>query len=522
MSDSPPPAGPSPFSLEFQVLHNPDKLGMQHGETRLTWTGFQDRICRAGQALRTLGVESGSRVALLLHNCVPWWEVSRAVGKLKANSVPVGYRLKGPEVEYIVNNSEAATVVYGTEFSDLVAGIREQCPQVPPERWLCVGGDPLPGGTAYEAALAAASAEDPETDAESQSSSIIYTSGTTGRPKGAFRKTRPRDPSLALNAIQAFNITPTGAHLVCCPLYHSAPPAMAGLAMALGNAVCHLEKFGPEAFCAAVQALEITSTFLVPTMCNRLADMPDTFFADYDLSSLQTVIVAGAPCHQRTKERILDIFGPVLYEFYGSTEGAINTLMQPTDHRAKPGSCGKVYPGTELRLLDDAGEEVPCGAIGELYIRNDLLVDGYYGNQEATQKAFRDGWLSVGDMARVDDDGYYYIVDRKTDMVISGGVNIYPAEIEDVLQHHPDIFEAAVIGVPDPEWGESLKAFVVPRPGVTLTEDAVFAYCDDQMADYKKPRSLTFLEELPRNPSGKILKRTLREQYWSGRENRVL
>ncbi len=522
MSDATPDTQPNPFTLEYKVLHMPDRLAMRHGAVQRTWAEHAERICRAGHALRTLGVEGGQRMAILLHNGIPWWEVASAAGKVKANSVPIGYRLKAPEVEYIINNSESSTVVYGGEFTELIADIRERCPQVPAARWICVGGEPLPGGTDYEAALAAAATSDPEVDTETTTSSIIYTSGTTGRPKGAFRKPRPRSNDFAGNAILAFNVTPGGAHLVCCPLYHSAPPAMAMLAMALGNTVCHLDRFSPEAFCAAVQEYEITATFLVPTMCNRLVAMPDEFFADYDLSSLQSIIVAGAPSQQGSKERMLDIFGPTLYEFYGSTEGAINTLMRPDDHRKKPGSCGTVYPGTELKLLDDEGNEVPRGEVGELFIHNEMLVDGYYGNEEATSAAFRDGWLSVGDMARVDEDGYYFIVDRKKDMVISGGVNIYPAEVEEVLQEHPDIFEAAVIGVPDSEWGESLKAFIVPHTGATLTEEAVLAYCDAQMADYKRPRSFVFLDELPRNPSGKILKRDLRERFWAGHDSRVL
>ena len=254
-----------------------------------------------------------------------------------------------------------------------------------------------------------------------------------------------------------------------------------------------------------------TSTLMVPTMIIRITNLPEETLAKYETKSLRWVMSAAAPLSTDAARRFMDRFGPVLWNFYGATETGLVTLAGPGDHVDRPGTIGKALRGNEIRLLDDAGQPVPAGQVGELYARNSTLISGYHKNAEATASSQREGFFSVGDMGRQDADGYYYLESRKHDMVISGGVNIYPREIEDHLNTHPSILEAAVVGVPDPEWGETLRAFIVMRRGEQITETEVIEYCRKGLADFKRPRKVTFLEELPRNPTGKILKRELRD-----------
>jgi fatty-acyl-CoA synthase len=243
----------------------------------------------------------------------------------------------------------------------------------------------------------------------------------------------------------------------------------------------------------------------------RMTNLPAETLKQYDTSSLRWVMSGAAPLTTDAARRFMERFGPILWNFYGATETGLVTLAGPHDHVTHPGTIGKKLRGNEIRLLDDAGHQVQVGQVGELYARNPTLISGYHGNEDATRSSQRDGFFSVGDVGRLDGEGYYYLESRKHDMVISGGVNIYPREIEDHLSSHPAILEAAVIGMPDPEWGETLRAFIVLRNGAALTEAEVVTYCREGLADYKKPRKVTFMKELPRNPTGKVLKRELRE-----------
>ena len=263
-----------------------------------------------------------------------------------------------------------------------------------------------------------------------------------------------------------------------------------------------------------------TTTFMAPTLLQRICDLPEEVFSCYDTSSLHSIILGGAPCPHVLKVRAIERFGECLWEFYGATETAFVTILRPEDQFRKPGSCGKVDPGQEIRLLDPAGNDVPDGVPGEMWSRNSWLAE-YYKKPEATASNTRDGFFSVGDIAYRDAEGYYYICDRKIDMIISGGVNIYPAEIEAVLFAHPAVVDVAVIGVPDDYWGESVKAVVELRPGASVTAEDLIAFCGERLADYKKPRSVDIVDELPRSPAGKLLKTLIREPYWKGVGRRI-
>jgi fatty-acyl-CoA synthase/long-chain acyl-CoA synthetase len=351
--------------------------------------------------------------------------------------------------------------------------------------------------------------------------SIIYTGGTTGKPKGALRRgIDPRDLMDTLGAMDLLD--PEHVHLVAGPMYHSAPGGLALYTHLVGGTVVIMPKFDPEDALAHIERHRCTSTFMAPTLLKRIVDLPGPVRARYDVSSMRAIIMAAAPCPMSVKEGVMAYFGPALYEFYGSSELGVNTVLRPEDVLRKPGSCGRAAPGKEIALLDDEGRPVPTGEPGELYVRRcPGILDEYYRDPGATEKMRRGEWYTVGDVAYVDADGFYYICDRKRDMIISAGVNIYPAEIEDVLHRHPKVLDAAVFGVPDEEWGERVHAALHVRPGEGLTGPEVIAFCRQHMADYKVPREVSFHDVFPRDAAGKLLKRQLREPYWAGRASRV-
>jgi acyl-CoA synthetase (AMP-forming)/AMP-acid ligase II len=283
-----------------------------------------------------------------------------------------------------------------------------------------------------------------------------------------------------------------------------------------------MRRFEAEAALATIERHRCTTTFMAPTLLKRLVDLPPAVRARYDVSSMRSIVMAAAPCPMRVKEEILAWFGPVLYEFYGSTELGVNTVLAPGDMLRKPSSCGRAAPGVELAVLDDAGQPLPAGQPGELHVRRGPgMFEGYYKNDAATRETARGEWLSVGDVAWIDEDGFVFICDRKRDMIISGGVNIYPAEIEDALHRHPAVEDAAVFGVPDPEWGERVHAAVQLRAGAEVAPADLIAFCRRHLADYKTPREVSFHTDFPRDSAGKLVKRLLREPHWAGRQTRV-
>ncbi|HEX8115449.1 MAG TPA: AMP-binding protein, partial [Kofleriaceae bacterium] len=370
-----------------------------------------------------------------------------------------------------------------------------------------------PDVAAWDRALAAASPHAPPRARGGDGGGVIvYTSGTTGKSKGAHRNLRHTGLESVADLVLQVGIRGDDRHLVVCPLYHSMAPAFAAILMGLGATIVLMNHFDPAGALDIIERERVTCSLMVPTMLVRITSLPPDVLVGRDTSSLRWVMSGAAPLPTETARRFMDRFGPVLWNFYGSTETGLVTLAGPDDHLTRPGTIGRALRGNEIRLFDDDGREVAPGEIGELYARNSMLITGYHRNTEATAASQRDGLFSVGDLARRDADGYYYLESRKHDLVISGGVNIYPREIEDHLHAHPAILDAAVVGVPDPEWGETLHAFVVVRDGHTLTEHDVIEHCRTGLADFKRPRKVTFVHELPRNPTGKVLKRELRGQ----------
>jgi acyl-CoA synthetase (AMP-forming)/AMP-acid ligase II len=305
---------------------------------------------------------------------------------------------------------------------------------------------------------------------------------------------------------------PNEVHLVCCPLYHSAPTLFNTINFLLGGTSVLQPRFDPVEFLEAVERHRVTSTHLVPTMVRRLLDVPTQVTDRLDLSSLRSVICGAAPLFPEYKLAFLDRYGDCLYEYYGSTEAGMNTLITPQEMRERPASVGRAFTGNELILFDEMGNEVPDNERGILYIYNGIMMDGYYKNEEATKETRQDKYITVGDVAIRDDEGYYFIVDRVKDMIIRGGVNIYPAEVEEVLVAMPGIADAAVVGIEDPEFGEGVAAFLVYDEGASVSEEEIRAYCAEHMENHKIPVAIFPIHEIPRTPTGKILKRELRER----------
>ncbi len=516
----------NPFRmLELHALAHPERPAIVSGPVRLTYGELSSRINRLARGLAALGVGRRDRVGVLLHNGHQHIELTSALGQLGAVSVQIGYRLKAKEVAYVLGNSGAKALVFHAAHAATIEEALAEGGGPPRSACLAVdgptpegGGEPprAPAFPAYEELIARQRDQRaPWRIGRSSGGMMIYTSGTTGRAKGASRDFAEMGLLPVVSFIDHLPLGPDERHLVTCPLYHSAAPAFAALAMFAGGCLYILEHFEPSDVLATIERERITSAMMVPTMYRRLVALGADEFRRHDLSSLRWLMSGAAPLPTELAGRIEELFGPVLYNFYGATETGFVTVAGPGQHTARPGTIGRVVGGVEVRLLDERGHDVPPGEIGELYVKSPMMVAGYHGNAEATRAAQRDGFFSVGDIGRRDADGYYYLADRKHDMVISGGVNIYPWEIEQRLHHHPAVDDVAVVGVPDPEWGESLVAFVVLRPGRSATALELQRFVTDELADFKRPRRVVFLDTLPRNPTGKVLKRELRERLQS-------
>ncbi len=500
----------------------PDRTAVVSGRVRYTWSTWNARINQLAQAMRGLGVGTGDKVAVLLQNRHEFLEIAQAAAKIGAVVVPLNYRLRGREIEYILDNSDARALFCGEEFVGEITPLMDVLPRIARGAYVVVGDAHDPGFSRYEHLLEGQPTDEPADQAPPGMNAMIYTSGTTGRPKGVFRE-GGIDPQLLLGIVQGFGLQyGSEVHIVPAPLYHSAPSLGSTLTIALGGTVVIMEKFDPEQFLALIEREKVTSCLVVPTIVKRVLALPDDVKRRYDVSSLRSLIVGAAPFPLETKLAAIDLFGDCVYEYYGSTDAGLNTILPPSEQRARPSSCGKIVAGTDIRILDDEGRELPPGEVGNIYVTNALVKTmQYYKDPEKTRAAFRDDYMTVGDMGYLDAERYLYIVDRKTDMVISGGVNIYPAEIEEVIYEHAAVLDVAVIGVPNDEWGEELKAVVQLKPGAAATADDIIDFCRERLADYKRPRSIDFVAEVPRNPSGKLLKREIRAPYWEGRERRV-
>lgn len=497
----------------------PDKPAVILGDRSLDFATLNSRASQAALALASLGCRPDDRIAFMSFNSLAHYEVVNGLRRIGAISVPVNYRLRGHEVAYVLNDSGARVVIVDEEHRAVVDAARMELRGGP--ALITTGETVASGWLRYSDLMSAppsAAATPPnERGGYGIGASMIYTSGTTGHPKGAWRR-HGADIAYFIQVISLFELTRSDVHLVCGPMYHSAVGLFSLLYQVLGATVVVQPKFDADQALEEIERHRVTTSFMAPTLLMRLLDALER--SPRDVSSLRAIFLGAAPCPHALKVRAEKAFGQVLWEFYGATETGINTVLRPEDQLRKPGSCGIAVPGQEIKLVDSEGKEVATGVPGEFMVRNEVLAE-YYNNPEATSKNMHDGFFSVGDIAYKDDEGYFYICDRTVDMIISGGVNIYPAEIEAVLIAHPAVQDAAVIGVPDEQWGELVKAVVQPRRGSAVTEGELIDFCAERLAGYKKPRSVDFVGELPRDAAGKLLKRRIREPYWTQAGRRI-
>lgn len=493
---------------------------------------IDERARRLAGGLARLGVDDGEVIAVMMRNDPAYVDVIQGCRLAGAYFCQVNWHFKAEEVEFIVSDSRAKVLFI---HQDLLADVAHALPDnvtvisVKPHphvieqyRLRPPSHDEIANAIDYDDWLERQAPYDGEP--RRARGHMAYTSGTTGRPKGVLRApSTPEQQILGLRVIkQAMGIYQGVRTLVSAPLYHSAP-SLFGQQTLLQGALLVLEpKFDAEATLALIEKHKIETVYLVPVMYVRLLRLPDEIKKKYDLSSLTFVASTGSPCAPEVKRRMIDWLGPVIYETYASSETGLITVMNPADAARKPGSAGLPAGSAEIRIYDDNGELCPTGEIGRVYVRQPAYADfTYQGNDAARAAIERDGFISVGDMGYLDADGFLFICDRASDMVISGGVNIYPAEIEHVLITLPGVADCAVVGIPDEEYGEALAAHVTVAPGLTLDADTIRAWLRERIAAYKVPRRIEIVASLPRDDNGKVVKRQIRDIYWSGRERRI-
>jgi long-chain acyl-CoA synthetase len=499
--------------------------GLVSGARVIGHAALDLRLRRVASGLRELGVTAGACVALLMRNDIAFIEASFAAQTVGAYAVPINWHFKAEEIGYILADS-GAKVLFA--HADLLAPIAAQLPpgltviavDTPPEVAAAYGIAPVTSGAlagvlAYEPWIG----NQPPYGGAIQAAplTMFYTSGTTGTPKGV-RRPAPTPAQIAASdrlRRDIFGIVPGIRSAIPGPLYHSAPNAFAMRAGRVGEVMVLLPRFDPVGLLELIERQRIDTMFMVPTMFIRLLKLPADARQRYDLSSLKFIIHAAAPCPPDVKQAMIDWWGPVIHEFYGSTESSAVTFATSADTLAKPGTVGRAVAGAELRILDDAGNILPVGEVGEIFTRFAELPDFTYHNKPEQRAGIdRAGFITSGDVGYLDADGYLFLCDRKRDMVISGGVNVYPAEIEAVLMRLPGVKDCAVFGIPDAEFGEKLLAVVEAAEDSGLTSADVGAHLTRQLAGYKVPRRIEMAANLPREDSGKIFKRRLRDPYW--------
>jgi len=505
--------------LDFLASHAesmPDKPAVILGDRALSFAALDKRANRVAHAFASLGCETADRVAVMSFNSIETFEVASGLRRSGVVIVPVNYRLRGSEVAYVLNDSGAKVVLAGPDHAEVVETARAEVTR--DTRFVALGQTTPSGWLSYQELIERSTDTPlPNAGGGGLGPSMIYTSGTTGHPKGAWR---PNGVNLenVLQIISILDLDQSAVHLTCGPGYHSAVAFFTALHSLLGATVVLQPKFEAAGALDAIEQYRVTTTFMAPTLLQRLVDEQER--KPRDVASLRALILSAAPCPYALKARADAAFGQVCWELYGATETGFNTVLRPEDQLRKAGSCGTALPGQEIKLVRADGGEAAVGEPGELMVRNSWLAE-YYHRPDATQASLHDGFFSVGDIAYKDADGYYYICDRQIDMVISGGTNIYPAEVEAVLHAHPAVMDAAVIGVPDDQWGESVKAVVQLRQGMNATAEDLILFCGERLAGYKKPRSVDFVDELPRDAAGKLLKRLIRDRYWAGAGRRI-
>jgi acyl-CoA synthetase (AMP-forming)/AMP-acid ligase II len=512
--------------LDWHARERPDSAFAWFNGREISYRAARERTNQIAHALLAEGLAPGARVAFLAKNTPEFVLFYYGAAKAGVVPVPLNYRLAPPEWSYIVNDSRAQILFARGPLAAAIDPIRGELPNV--KKYLALDAPPPAGWESYEAWVGSQLSTPPSLQVDENADVYqMYTSGTTGRPKGAVLQHRAVTANAdQLGAVAA--LQPGDRYLVVAPLYHAAAAVASFWIVRQGATLYIQEDFVPAEAVRAMSEEGLVGATLVPAMIQAcLVGVPDVAKRRFD--KLRLMIYGASPIAVETLRRAIEVFGCGFAQGFGMTETtAAATFLLPADHeralRDKPElllSCGRALPGTQVKIADADDREVPRGEIGEILVRGPQIMRGYWNLPEASAEALRGGWMHTGDAAVMDDEGFVYIQDRVKDMIVSGGENVYPREIEDVLFRHPAVADAAVIGVPDAQWGEVVKAIVVLRPGASATEPELVEFCRGQLASYKRPRSVDFIAELPRNPSGKVLKNDLREPFWKGHSRRV-
>ena len=505
-------------TLSVNAAIYPDKVGARDLRRSMTFRVWNQRSCRLANALLGLGLDKGDRVAVLAYNCVEWMEIYAATAKAGLIAVPINFRLLDEDILYILENCSARALIVQGELLASVEGIRSRL-AISPTHIIQLGATAAPRGSVdYEDLLARAADSEPVIKVESDDTWVLmYTSGTTGKPKGAMRS-HGSHALLNLATLLDMQFNRDDTCLLVMPMCHANSLNFAS-AFAYAGATCcvyDVKSFNPEHLLRTLSETRATFTSLVPTHYIMMLGLPTKLKDQFDVDSVHKLLVSSAPARRDTKLAIMEYFkNSKLLELYGSTEQGWATLLRPAEQLTKLGAVGREFTGSgRIKLLAENGCEVPEGEVGELYSRTPWCFQGYWNLPEKTTEAFRGPYLSVGDMARRDADGFYTLVDRKNNMIISGGENVYPSEIENLLGAHPKIRDVAVVGRPDAKWGEAVHAVIVLRDGECVTEGELMEWCATRLAGYKRPKSFSFIAdpEMPRTATGKILHRVLKNR----------
>ncbi|MGE0846020.1 MAG: AMP-binding protein [Flavobacteriaceae bacterium] len=508
--------------LSVHARLHPDRPGARDLDRAMSFAQWNARSCRLANALAGIGLAKGDRVAVLAYNAVEWAEIYAATAKAGLVAVPINFRLVGEEVRYIVENSESAAVIVQDELAGVIETIRAGLP-LADDRYIHFGRAPCPAGYRdYEALIAAAADREPETVVAAEDPwTLMYTSGTTGRPKGVIRSHKG---GALLSLVTDIEL---GFHreddaLLVMPMCHANSLYFFGALAYCGGGVTvyNRKSFDPGHCLRTISDTGVTFTSLVPTHYIMMLALPAAERAACDLDRIGKLMISSAPARADTKSAVMEMFpNSGLFELYGSSEAGWVTMLHPHEQFSKLGTVGRECVGSApVRILDEDGNEVADGEPGELYSCNPYTFDGYWKLPDKTREAFRGDYCTVGDMALRDGDGYIRLIDRKKNMIISGGENIYPSEVESLLGGHEAVKDVAVIGLPDEKWGERVHAVIVLHEGANLGEAALVDWCRDRIAGYKRPRTASFIadEEMPRTATGKILHRELRARFAGG------
>lgn len=497
-------------TLNRSARRFPKKVAIVDGNVRMTFEQIQSRVTNLAGWFQSKGIKKGEKVALLLYNSIEFIECFFALAKIGAVVVPINFRLQKAEIEYIIGNSDVKMLIAHDDFVNIIEQIQTNLPLV--EDVVIAGqrNENIHAFTLYPSIFDKTFTPQLEWLDDDDDFLIVYTSGTTGKPKGAVLSHKSVFMN-AVNMVLECGLTKNEIQLITTPMFHVGGISAMTMIMLIGGTSILHKKFDPNDILKTFETEKITYAFMVPSMWNLLLDVPN--FKEYKVNSLRIICTAAASTPLELKKKLMNHFPNAgIFDTFGHSETFSTTTLKASDSLSKSGTVGLPYSNVEVRVVDENMNDCLPGEVGEIIYRGPTTMKKYYKNPEGTEEALKGGWFHSGDLVKFDEGGYLTVVDRKKDMIISGGENIYPKEIEDVIYTHPDILEVAVVGVPDKKWGETVKAFIVTRNGKKLTEQDVADYCTERIARYKRPHYIEFIDEMPRNASGKILKTRLRDQ----------